>query len=422
MESLRRSNVSTYAIDPRGHVAPQDLARESFPSPAGLLGSTNGKPTDDDSPVRTTNPVRLAQDGLSILSQASGGFAVTDSDDFTGGLDRVIEDLDHYYLIGFHPTDTSGTGYRSLDVRVAGHAEWALRFRRGYLPGAPPAPPAKADPLISGVMPKTDLPLRLFALPFPNSTAAGIDKGGSNTAHVAFALEISSPTRAMLETDGRLHDEVSYQVLAIDEKKAQAVSQVRHAARLALIPITGRGPMPDVATYQIGGSIDLAPGRYQLRASASSTKLGKGGSVYLTLEVPDFATAPIALSGLGLGYADGERVPVAPADPAAAVSSHPLPFGPSLDRQFARTDTLKIYFEVARSAADAAVVTVSVVDGSDRIALSADHSLAPNANGRMTVTQPLASLSPGAYRLRVTVTSGPNKATREVGFVVGGSR
>jgi VWFA-related protein len=424
MESLRRSNVSAYAIDPRGRVAPQDLARESFPSPAGLLWSTNGKPTDDDSAVRTTNPIRLAQTGLSILSEASGGFAVTDSDDFTGGLGRVIDDLDHYYLIGFRPIDTGGNGYRPIDVRVTGHPEWTLRFRRGYLPGAPPALPARADPLISGVMPKTDLPLRLFALPFPGTTAAGIAPGGRvRTSHVALALEISAPTRAMLEPDGRLHDDVSYQVLVIDEQKAKAVSQVRHAARLALKPITGQGPMPDVVAYQIDLSIDLVPGRYQLRASASSTKLGKGGSVYLSLDVPDFSAVPIALSGLAIGYADGARLPIAPADPAAGVPAHPLPFGPSLDRQFASTDGLKIYFEVARlNAADAATVTVAVADQSDRSVMSADHPLAPNASGRMLLTQSLASLQPGAYRLRVTATSGPNAATREVGFVVRGSR
>src|SRR3954462_14609919 len=33
MEAMRRSNVSTYAIDPRGLVASKDLLRECFPAP-----------------------------------------------------------------------------------------------------------------------------------------------------------------------------------------------------------------------------------------------------------------------------------------------------------------------------------------------------------------------------------------------------
>ncbi len=166
-EAMRRSNVTVYALDPRGHVAPQDLLRENFPAPAGMLTSPGGTAADDDSPFRMLNPVRLAQDGLSIMSAATGGFAVTDSDDFVGGIDRILADLDHYYLIGFLPTDPNGKGYRPLDVKVPGHPEWLLRFRAGYTPGGALPPPANADPLLSGELPKTELPLRLFAEAFP---------------------------------------------------------------------------------------------------------------------------------------------------------------------------------------------------------------------------------------------------------------
>ena len=85
--------------------------------------------------------VRLAQQGLEITSAASGGFAVTNTDDFTSGIKRIVDDLDHYYLLGFYPTDTKGKGYRPLDVKIAGHPDWKLRFRRGYMPGGPPPPP-----------------------------------------------------------------------------------------------------------------------------------------------------------------------------------------------------------------------------------------------------------------------------------------
>ena len=49
-------------------------------------------------------------------------------------------------------------------MTVAGHPDWKLRFRRGYMPGGPPAAPKSADPLVAlsaGILPKTDLPLRL---------------------------------------------------------------------------------------------------------------------------------------------------------------------------------------------------------------------------------------------------------------------
>ena len=52
------------------------------------------------------------------------------------------------------------------------------------------------------------------------------------------------------------------------------------------------------------------PGNYQLRASALSKKLDRGGSVFLDITVPDFSKTPLALTPIALGYADGARVPV----------------------------------------------------------------------------------------------------------------
>ena len=103
--------------------------------------------------------VRMAQRGLEMTAEASGGFAVTNTDDFTSGLERIVEDLDDYDLLGFYPADSKGKGYRSLDVKIAGHPDWKLRYRRGYVPGGPPAAPKTTDPLVAlstGTLPATD--------------------------------------------------------------------------------------------------------------------------------------------------------------------------------------------------------------------------------------------------------------------------
>ena len=226
MESLRRSNVTTYAIDPRGHVSAQDLAIEAFPDPVGGLRddpATGG--------FRWYNPIRQAQEGLLIMADATGGFAVTDTDDFTSGLGRIIEDLDHYYLLGFYPSDPGrtagflaglarvaggGNDYRPLNVRVRDHPDWTVRFRKGYRPGGVPAPSVNKDPLVTlaaGVLPKADLPLRLYATVFP---------GERKLASVAAAIEITAPTKVLLGPDAKLHDQVSYGVLVVDEKKTKA--------------------------------------------------------------------------------------------------------------------------------------------------------------------------------------------------------
>src|SRR5207245_10094515 len=109
---------------------------------------------------------------------------------------------------------------------------------------------------------------------------------------------------------------------------------------------------PETVSYQVGRTLDLKPGTFAIRVSALSTKLAKGGSVYLDVDVPDFRAAPIVLGSLLVGYADGARVPVAPTVAVAGRSGAPagppapaLPFPPTLDRVFAASDTLRVYAE-----------------------------------------------------------------------------
>ena len=227
---------------------------------------------------------------------------------------------------------------------------------------------------------------------------------------------------------------MTYQVLAIDEKKAKAASREGHAAKLVLRPRAGAGAAPENVSYQIHTSLDLPPGRYQIRASASSAKLTKSGSVYLMLDVPDFTAAPLSLSGLLIGYADGPRVAVAPtpapaspsvptagargrgaAPPSALV---PLPFPPSLDREFQPSDMLRVYFEIIRSSPTPVRVTLDVVDAQGRAVASLGHDIPAQASGLADLTVPLGSLLPGPYALRVTATSGRNTAQQTVGLRV----
>jgi hypothetical protein len=258
--------------------------------------------------------------------------------------------------------------------------------------------------------------MRLYASVFP---------GERKLATVAAAIEITSPTKVLLGPDGRLHDQVSYGVLIVDEKKTKVTSRTHVAARIALKPRSAvRSPgddpsMPGLVAYQIPLSLELPPGRYQLRASATSTKLARGGSVYLTIEVPDFSREEISIAGVTLGYGDGDHVAVADLPKQAPRRDARAPFAPSLDRTFTPADTLRLYFEVARKNLAAIVRTkVEILDAQDDVRGWVDRQVPANDRGRVDVRLPLGTLTPGAYRLRVTVDDGANTAAREVGIVI----
>lgn len=415
MNSMRRSNVVTYGIDPRGHVSTQNLALELFPSPQGF---------DVHDPVFFWhNPVRLAQNGLRGLAEASGGFAVVDTDDFTAGIDRIIDDLDHYYLLGFYPNDPGKKGYRPLDVSISAHPEWQVRFRKGYRAEGPPKPPVNKNPLaalMSGALPDSSLPLRLHAVPL------GQASGGDT--RIELAIEVSVPRTAVEEADGKLRDELKYEVVVVDEKRAKIRSLGGLTARVTLSPTAGRDTAPDVATYQVAQTIALPPGRFQLRLAAQSSKLARGGSVYLHLNVPDVRRDALSIGGLAVGYANGSRIATAVATPppvsrarrsarmAAAPPPLPaLPFPPTLDREFASDDLLRVYFEVtARDRREPAAGVLEIV-GADAGAAHRSLPFTVDDRGRADFQVSLAGLPPGAYILRAQLTAGPKA---EIGIAI----
>jgi VWFA-related protein len=404
MEAMRRANVATYAIDPRGRVESKDLARECFPPPKP------GRDPCSEGLSDWEGAVRQAQHGLEIMSEASGGFAVTNTDDFTGGLAKIVQDLDHYYLLGFYPSDQKGKGYRPLDVRVPGHPDWRLRFRHGYMPVSPPAPPKNSSAMVTlsaGVLPKGDLPLRLAAIPLPGASAG--------TTRLALALEVTAPVSALRDPDGKLRDTLRYEVLVVDEKKARVRSLGGLTGQLTLSPAGRPEDMPVTVAYQVEESIDLPKGRFELRVSATSDRLAKGGSVYLDVEVPGLRDAPLSIGGLVIAYAGGARVPVAP--PSVRRPAPPLPFAPTLDRIFAAADTLRVYFEGV-SRAPGAKASLDVLDPSGRSVLTVVPSVTSGDPLRIEDVVPLRDLLPGAYTLRATLRDGAQTATRDLGFAV----
>jgi VWFA-related protein len=407
MESMRRANIATYAIDPRGHISSDEMLRECFPATTGCLGDGLGQLPAWD------GWIHQSQDGLSLVSEASGGFAVVNNDDFTGGIERILTDLDNYYLLGFSPDDLTSPGYRRLEVQVD-RPGVEVRYRRGYemRPEAEGRATSR-DPLVdllSSALPSEDVPLRLAATVLPRS---------ESRARVPITIEISEP-RADLETDGLLRDSLRYTVAAIDLKGANVKEQFGREIVFALRPRPGT--RTDTVTFQLLKQIELPPGRYQLRAALISDQMNAGGSVFLPIEVPDYSGEPLVLSSLTLGYADGTRIPQAPSERRPVLRSPAeliLPFTPTLDRQFARTDVLWLYFEMWRAQPKQDVaVSIMAVTANDQVVARFDQTVARRDDDTVGMKIPLSGLAPGPYRLRVMASDGRRLAQQEVGIIV----
>jgi VWFA-related protein len=409
IDAMRRAGVATYAIDPvgTGSVVPGGAYHG--------LGSPCPTPWDFVADAKRSS--------LTMTSRQSGGIAIVNDDDLTGGVRRIVQDLDAYYLLGFYPEDAVTPGARSLVVKVT-RPDLTVRSRVSYaLAATPPkTPPDPLGALSAGLVSKSDLPLRLYAVAMPSQT---------KNPRVVAALEVTGPQSSLTSASGQIVDTLKYAVYAVDLDKGTVVRSIANDAkvsrRLPAPPDRMASPRTRV-TYAVETSLSLPPGHYQLRASATSAALATGGSVYLPLDVPDFSKAPLALSGIVLGYADGPRVPVgrtsAPNPPSVArlpspVSVGVLPFDPSLSREFATTDTLRVYCQVARQdSATIARVTIETVDTSERVVASLAVQVPARDRGNVDVELPLRDLAAGSYRIRVTAADGTHSTQREVGVSV----
>ena len=362
-EKLFRSSVSVYGVSPGG---PMDGGR------FGTLGD---------------------------IAKDTGGFAVRASE-MDAGMTRIISDLDNYYLLGFYPAEPGRAGFRTLDVTV-NRPGLTVRHRVGYHAKGSVPPPKNESPLgalVAPITPNADLHMRMTATPF-------FTTGSSMQLVTTIEVDVGAPPPAS--------NALEYAIFAVDLKKKKVTQSA--GRRIAVDwPAENRGK-PGAERFLVQTVLTVPPGRYQLRASTMSKTPEKSGSVYLQVYVPEKAgDAPVDLSGLLVGSASSSAPRVVESKPVAGLT---LPFAPSLDREFEKADTLRVFFQVSRKRAKTAVRGEAALLNPDGVTVARmPWAVEPMAGNAVTVNMPLSDVPPGAYRLVVSVPAdaGAAPVSREV--------
>src|SRR5262249_7896771 len=69
---------------------------------------------------------------LDELSQETGGYSLKNTNDLSGGLKRLSEELGNYYVLTYSPTNQNYNGkFRRITVKLA-RPDLQVRARRGY--------------------------------------------------------------------------------------------------------------------------------------------------------------------------------------------------------------------------------------------------------------------------------------------------
>jgi VWFA-related protein len=377
-------------------------------NPNSLLSLKDALPDDPDAPesdrvVRFTAPPRS-------LSAETGGFNISRPGDFAEGVTQIFRETGSYYMLGYEPPEKRDTGYnmvgglRELEVRVKREG-LTVKSHRGYIaippPKVPRNPPAESTSALAGVLPKTDLPLRVAVSPF--------DVPGQAEAAVAIIVGIDEPV-----SDGLARDYIDLQVRAFTQGGKQvAATRDRVDARLA-------PNRTGTALTEIVSELRLKPGVYEIRASAFSERMQTSGSVYTDIEIPDYARTPLAMSGvLLMAFPKPESITPNP----LAID---LPVVPTTSRQFGHTALVRGFVRVYQGGSQPMVpVTIhtTILDERSQMVVDRSESLAVDrfAATRSTdvrIDVPVPDLSPGIYRLRIEAFALSRQAFRDVVFTV----
>jgi hypothetical protein len=254
---------------------------------------------------------------------------------------------------------------------------------------------------VDDIVPKSDWPMRIAVMPVASGTAG--------VATIALGLERPAP-------HDRLTDNVELTIKAFTPEGDARGSFVE------TVPVVLPPSQPgDASTrYDVLASLPLGAGHYQLRVSAHGTPLDITGSVYADVDVPDFAKAPLSLSGV--------LVTVAPAPIAAPrlVLSTIVPVVPTSERTFATTDRVATFvrvYQAERAQPQAATITIRLVDAHDQSIASQRlpvraAAFAGRHSADVTFPIPMSHLTAGEYLLTFEASLGKTTVRRDVRFSV----
>ena len=422
---MRRANVTIYPVDPSGFGgfeayvlgAASGIAVLSRATQSVSLGFDwlNPGPTLPMAQDLSRHISSLSMDFLQIAAENTGGRAIVNTNEFDTGLDKIFLENSSYYLIAYQQPDSKPGSMHSTKVTV-NRRDVEVRTRSGYVVDKPPKKDkagnvpevSPLDAVIAPAVANGSMPMRVVFAP--------VVVPGKKDPVVTIVLGLAQPpvTKRTIFT-------VDLQTNAYTPDGRPRFVGQRHTATVVLVPTDGK----QTGRYDLLSEISLPPGRYELRLSAHSGLDNVNGSLYADLEVPDFAKAPLSVSGLIV-----EANPAQATAPLGAFDRY-LPVLPTSNREFRSAQEAMVFLRIYQGQKDktpapAAPVTVAarLVDRNEKTIGEGVETIAPDrfyVGGRAADYRfpiPLATLPPGPYLLTFTVTLDKTVVTRSVQFTV----
>ncbi len=364
---------------------------------------------------------------LYALAAGTGGFPIYNTNDLLGGLAKIADEQNEYYLLGYSPSDDPDGSCHALRVKLDRHGV-SVRSRTGYcnarakdfLKGKPVASQLEADAAgasAGSVGGSLEVPF-IYTSP--------------NQARVDVAMEIPASSVAFSNEKGKHHAVID--VLGIASRPDGSVG-ARFSDEVVLDLEKDEWKRFTEKPMRYDNQFEIASGTYRL-----TVVLSAGGQSFGKYEAPlaidPYDGKTFTLSGLALSDQVQLAAGLGGALEADLLSDRmPLLLKnmevvPSASNHFKRTDSIALYaqlYDPGLATATPPVLRVSyvIVDRKSGKSIAGGKDIDPSAfmekgNPVLPVglTIPLNQLPPGAYRIEIQGYDGTgvHTAVRHVDF------
>ena len=364
LRQANTGNTSFYPVDPRGLVV--------FDEPIVPISPAGGGSRVRIDIVEDSRRLNARNESLRTMADATDGIAVVqNSDNLSAGMQRIVEDLSSYYLLGYYSTRELDGKFHRLTVRVK-RPGVRVRARTGYL-AATRGDEAKAKAAATAVAAAKPVDARAEAVKGSLSTLGIFSRERPLRMHVATGYLPSGAATI-------------WGVAEVPAATGQHDWSEGGQADAMLIDSSGKTILTEKLTiapgarslrFALGSRATLAPGDYQvqLRAKGTAAPLGAMESVRVSI-----AAAPVANGAVVLRR-------------SVTTGNQPMP---TADLRFRRTE--RIIVEVPTTATDAGTAQLLNRAG-QAMTIPVTAAIRNDADGSRwrTAQLALAPLAPGDY-------------------------
>jgi VWFA-related protein len=399
-------------------------------------GLTNAYNTNYGQPaiqprIIVPQPPPSASDNQQVLYQladGTGGFVILNTNDLLGGLQRIANDQDQYYLLGYKPAVSTDGSCHGLKVKVE-RAGTTVRARSGYCN-------VKPKDLLAGNPIEKDLETRGGAEMKGNVDAlmqTSFFYTAPNIARVHLAVEIPSTAVKFEKVKGKEHGAVNILGIAYNQDGSIA-ARFSDTANIDFEDKKGlEAFQKQPLHYQ--SQFGIASGGYKLRVvfSSGSESFGK---LEMPLSIDAYQGKEFSISGIALSN-DIRRAADFSADLGGEMLEDRTPLlvqgfqvVPSASYHFMKTDNAAVYAEVYEPLLKTAnppevayeIIVTERKSGQEKYHVG-DRTPPPKAGNPVIplgLKLPVATLGPGSYHvvLRAVDSVGNFSKNRSADFEV----